>query len=70
MKLCDFLECVDSDIVIRFKGNYVKFSCELCGEEDIQDVFAKKFLDQYVYSVSIEDNCLKVVLATANSEEW
>lgn len=66
MKLCDFLECADSDIVIHYKGSYVKFSCELCGKEDIQNVFTKRFLDQYVYSVSIEDNCFKVVLADSD----
>lgn len=68
MKLCDFLECADEDLLIKYKDSYIKFGRELCGEEDIQDVFTKKFLDQYVYSVSVEDECLKVGLATADSE--
>ena len=68
MKLCDFLECVDEDVLIEYKDSYVKFGRELCGE-DLQEIFSKRFLDQYVYSVSIYDDCFKVIF-TQEDSEW
>ena len=60
MKLSDFLECANADIMVKYDDGYVKISAEICGE--LEYIFTTGFLNQYVYSVSIKDNCFEIVL--------
>lgn len=60
MRLRDLLEVVDNDTIIKYKGEYVKINRGILGEE--KDIFKDEFLNNAIYSISIENDCLMVVL--------
>lgn len=60
MNLRELLEVVDEDTNIRYKGEYIKIKRGILGDE--KDIFKDEFLNNDIYSISIENNCLTVVL--------
>ena len=60
MRLRELLEVVDNDTIIKYKGEYIKINRGILGEE--KEIFKDDFLNNGVYSISIENDCLMVVL--------
>lgn len=60
MRLRELLEVVDNDTIIKYKGEYIKINRGILGEE--KEIFKDDFLNNEIYSISIENDCLMVVL--------
>ena len=61
MKLRDFLECADTDVIVKYEDGSVKIDKGLFSNE-FEYIFTKEFLNRYIYCVSIYDDCFHVAL--------
>ena len=60
MKLIDFLEVADDDVIIEDDEWIIKINRASLGDET--NIFKDDFLNKFVYKVQSEDNCLRVLL--------
>ena len=61
MRLREFLDCANADVVIEYDDSFIKIGQELLGDE-LEIILTREFLNCGVYSVSVVNDYFNIVL--------